>query len=64
MLNDTQKISAVAWAAGKQGLSYGLFSAMLTEEKHRQIYKEYEDYLKTQQGTEKTRNRRGSKKLK
>ena len=59
MLNNTQKISAVAWAAEKQGLFYGVFNAMFTEEKHRQIYKEYEDYLKTQQGTEKTRNRGG-----
>ena len=31
MLKDNQKIVAIAWEAKKQDLSYGMFSAMLTE---------------------------------
>ena len=45
MLNDNQKISAIVWAAKRQGLSYGEFSARLTEKGCKQIYKEYENYL-------------------
>lgn len=49
MLNDNQKISAIVWAAKRQGLSYGEFSARLTEERCKQIYKEYENYLTMKQ---------------
>ena len=40
MLKDNQKIVAIAWEAKKQDLSYGMFSAMLTEESKIHIYKE------------------------
>ena len=43
MLKDNQKIVAIAWEAKKQDLSYGMFSAMLTEESKIHIYKEYEE---------------------
>lgn len=51
MLSDNQKISAIVWAAKRQGLSYGEFSVRLTEERSKQIYKEYENYLIMKQET-------------
>lgn len=48
MLEDSQKINAIAWEAKRRNLSYGVFSAMLTEENKQQIYKEYEKYLLTE----------------
>ncbi|MEH2932548.1 hypothetical protein VSQ48_22170 [Candidatus Ventrimonas sp. KK005] len=45
----------IAWEAKKQGVSYGMFSAMLTEDRNRQIYKAYESYLKEKQAAEKRR---------
>ncbi len=39
MLEDNQKINAIAWEAKKRNFSYGVFGAMLTEENKKQIYK-------------------------
>ena len=36
MLEDSQKINAIAWEAKRRNLSYGVFSAMLTEENKQQ----------------------------
>ena len=61
MLKDKQKIDAIAWKAKKEDLSYGLFSAMLTEESEIYIYKEYEEYLAAKEAAEKARLRKYSK---
>lgn len=45
MLEDNQKINAIAWEAKKRNFSYGVFSAMLTEENKKQVYKQFEEYL-------------------
>ena len=45
MLSDNQKLNAIVWGAKKHGISYGEFSAKLTEEKCKQIYTEYENSL-------------------
>lgn len=42
MLNGNQKVDAIAWEAKKQGVSYGMFSAMLKEDRKQQIYKAYD----------------------
>lgn len=55
MLSDNEKLNAIVWGAKKQGISYGEFSARLTEEKCKQIYKEYENSLTMKRTTEKTR---------
>lgn len=62
MLEDSQKINAIAWEAKKRNLSYGIFSSMLTEEIKQQIYKEYEKYLLAKKEAEKKRIRKYSKK--
>ena len=41
MLTDSQKIDAIVWKAKSEKLSYGTFSATLTERKKQQIYEEY-----------------------
>ncbi len=64
MLEDSQKINAIAWKAKKRNLSYGIFSAMLTEENKQQIYKEYENYLLAKKEAEKERIRKYSKRKK
>ena len=64
MLEDSQKINAIAWEAKRRNLSYGVFSAMLTEENKQQIYKEYEKYLLKKKEAEKERIRKYSKKKK
>jgi hypothetical protein len=55
LLSDNQKLNAIVWGAKKHGISYGEFSAKLTEEKCKQIYTEYENSLimkqKKQDGT-------------
>ncbi len=55
MLNRNQKVDAIAWEAKKQGVSYGMFSAMLKEDRKQQIYKAYESYLEEKQASEKRR---------
>lgn len=55
MLNGNQKVNAIAWEANKQGVSYGIFSTTLTEDKKQQIYKNYESYLEEKQKAEKNR---------
>lgn len=62
MLDDTQKLNAIVWAAKQQEVSYGVFSATLTEEKYRQIYKDYENYLEGQQKIKKMANKQRTKK--
>ena len=64
MLEDSQKINAIAGEAKRRTLSYGVFSAMLTEENKQQIYKEYEKYLLAKKEAEKERIRKYSKKKK
>lgn len=55
MLNGNEKVTAIALEAKKQGVSYGIFITMLTEEKKQQIYNNYEIYLKEKQRAEKIR---------
>ncbi len=55
MLNGNDKVTAIALEAKKQGVSYGIFSTMLTEEKRQQIYNSYEVYLNEKQRAEKAR---------
>lgn len=55
MLNGNQKVDAIAWEARKQGVSYGVFSAMLKEDRKQQIYKAYESHLEEKQEAEKIR---------
>ena len=62
MLDDSQKINAIAWEAKKRNLSYGIFSSMLTEEIKQQIYKEYEKYLLAKKEAEMKQIRKYSKK--
>lgn len=62
MLEDNQKINAIAWEAKKRNLSYGIFSSTLTEENKKQIYTEYEKYLRIKKEAEKERIRKFSKK--
>ena len=62
MLEDSQKINAIAWEAKKRNLSYDIFSSMLTEEVKQQIYREYEKYLLARKEAEKERMRKCSKK--
>ncbi len=64
MLEDNQKINAIAWEAKKRNLSYGIFSSTLTEENKKQIYTEYEKYLRIKKEAEKERIRKFSKKKK
>lgn len=54
MLTDSQKIDAIVWKAKSEKLSYGTFSATLTEKKQ-QIYEEYEEYWTEKQEAEKAR---------
>lgn len=61
MLEDNQKINAIAWEAKKRNFSYGVFSAMLTEENKKQIYKEFEEYLTARKEAEKARIKQYSK---
>lgn len=55
MLKGNQKVDAIAWEAKKQGVSYGMFSSMLTENRKQQIYEAYENYLEEKQAAEKMR---------
>lgn len=55
MLSGNDKVTAIALEAKKQGVSYGIFSTILTEEKKQQIYKSYEIYLNEKQKAEKIR---------
>lgn len=55
MLKGNQKVDAIAWEAKKQGVSYGMFSSMLAEDRKQQIYKAYENYLEEKQTAEKMR---------
>lgn len=45
MLSDREKLDAVVWKAKEKEVSYGQFSAMLSETAKKQIYSEYEKYL-------------------
>lgn len=49
MLKDSQKIDAIAWKAKQEKVSYGVFSAGLTDGKKMQIYEEYEEYFSAKQ---------------
>ena len=64
MLEDNQKINAIAWEAKKRNLSYGIFSSTLTEENKNKIYTEYEKYLRIKKEAEQERIRKFSKKKK
>lgn len=52
MLKGNEKIEAIAWAARKQGLTYGVFSTTLSEGRKKKIYREYEAYLEEKQRKE------------
>lgn len=62
MLNGNQKVNAIAWEANKQGVSYGIFSATLTEDKKCQIYNNFESYLEEKQKEEKIRLKKSKNK--
>lgn len=55
------KLNAIAWKAGKAGLSYGMFCASLTEEEKKQIYREYEQLIADRQKEEEERLQRAKK---
>lgn len=65
MLSGNQKVDAIAWEAKKQGVSYGIFSTKLTEDKKQQIYNKYEKHLEAKQRAEKIRLKKhaGKKKV-
>ena len=42
-------IAAIAWAADKQGLSYGRFASTLDKKAKLRIYTEYAEFLATRQ---------------
>lgn len=62
MLSGNQKVDAIAWEAKKQGVSYGIFSTKLTEDKKQQIYNKYEKYLEAKQQAEKIRLKKYTRK--
>ncbi len=64
MLKGNEKIDAIAWAAKKQSLSYGIFSASLTEKYKENIYAEYERRLAEKQKREEERLRNCKRKNK
>ena len=64
MLNDREKLNAVAWQAKKESASYGQFSAMLSEERKRQIYWDYEQFLNQRKEEEQARLSRAQKRKK
>lgn len=51
-LSNSEKLSAINWAAGKEGISYGRFQGGLTAEKKEQIYLEYGQLLEKRQQEE------------
>ncbi|MDO4339992.1 MAG: hypothetical protein Q4C91_18195 [Eubacteriales bacterium] len=55
MLKNSQKIDALAWKARQENVSYGVFSATLTDRKKKQIYEEYEAYICAKQKAEEKR---------
>ncbi|MCD7819100.1 MAG: hypothetical protein LUH07_08625 [Lachnospiraceae bacterium] len=42
MLNNSQRIDAIAWKAKSEKISYGAFSSLLNEKQKNKIYEEYE----------------------
>lgn len=62
MLDGNQKVNAIAQEAKKQGVSYGMLSSMLTEDKKKQIYEKYESYLEEKQRAEKMRLEKNTRK--
>lgn len=56
--SNTEKISAINWAAGNAGISYGKFQAGLTTEDKEQIYLEYEQLLEKKKQEEAERLQR------
>lgn len=58
MLSDREKLDAVVWKAKEKEVSYGQFSAMLSETVKNQIYKEYENYLEEKAKAEEIRLRK------
>lgn len=61
MLKNSQKIDALAWKAEQEKVSYGVFSAALTDSKKKQAYKEYEEYLCAKQKEEERRLKQAKK---
>ena len=65
-LSIMKKIEAVAWAAKREGQSYGQFSAELQDVRKTQIYQEYAAFLSRRRADEQNRlaafhNKRQSK---
>lgn len=57
-LSNSEMISAINWAAGNAGISYGKFQIGLTAEEQEQIYTEYGRLLEIRQREEAERLRR------
>ncbi|MCM1047106.1 MAG: hypothetical protein NC433_01615 [Clostridiales bacterium] len=55
MLNNSEKINAIAWRAKKEGFSYGNYAVGLSEEMKNSIYDEYEKYLNEKREREEAR---------
>lgn len=62
MLSDSQKLMAIAWKVDKENMSYGKFSAILTGDKAKLIYQEYENHITQRQEEEERRLGRKAKK--
>lgn len=59
MLTASQKLDALAWAAGKANCSYGTFRGTLSQEREEGIFEDYEKLLKKRKAEEAERIRRG-----
>ncbi len=55
MLSNTNKIGAIAWAAKKERLTYGEFSAKLDEKQKMEIYEQFEEKLRRDKEEEEAR---------
>ena len=45
MLSKDKRLTALAWAAARAGLSYGRFTVNMTQKDKLKIYKQYQAYL-------------------
>lgn len=68
MLEDKEKLNAIAWKAKKAEVSYGQYSVMLSQEQKRQIYEDFDQYLQEKREKEEARlskvNRKKNQKCK
>lgn len=54
-LSTMQKTHALAWAAKRENMTYGVFTAGLSRDAEMQIYREFEEHLREMEETEKRR---------